>query len=265
MVVLKYRNFRLCVSPLIAIIELIIIFCAVKFLLQPDSPKFNAVDCVLVSCLILSGSLGSLFLHEYAHMLAARLMSLPMKGMTVSFFGAYSVFGDFPLTARTSFAIAVAGPLMNLFLASILYAVHLSIREPAVLGPVTFCLSVFNGILGVYNLIPVIPLDGGYIVRSVFWGKENDLLRSNRIAFHIGNIFISGCFLAGIAGVIRLDPFMGAICIILGMSLLRNAKQAYQQMISTRIFNTLSLKNSEKGGDMICHLAIEQGRRGWGL
>ena len=82
--ILKYKNCRVCVTPLVAMVEMIAIFYAVHAFAAVEGLAFSVVDCLIISALIFIGSLGSLFMHEYAHMLAAQRMGLPVQGIIIS-------------------------------------------------------------------------------------------------------------------------------------------------------------------------------------
>ena len=243
MFIMRYGNFRVCINPLVAVIEMIIIIYIASVLPSLDGHGFNVIGYAIISSLIFLGSLGSLFLHEYAHLLAARFMRLPMKGITLSLFGAYTSFDGEPSTAKSSFVISAAGPLMNILIGIILYAAHLVLKESAVVSTIFFCLSVFNGILSAYNLLPVMPLDGGCMVRSVFWSTGSNFIKSNQISFKIGNAFIFICFLTGIASILAFHPVISVVCFVLGLSLGQGAKLAYQQMVTAQLFSMLCPKN----------------------
>jgi Zn-dependent protease len=240
--VMRYGNVDLCIHPLAAVTEMIIIMYILSVLPSIAGHKFNCMNYAMASSLILAGSLGSLFLHEYAHLLAARTMRLPVGKMTISLFGAYTSFDGDPSTAKSLFMVSAAGPSMNILIGIILYAVHLVFIESAI-GTIFFCLSIFNGVLGAYNLLPVMPLDGGYIVWSLLWSNGNNFLRSNQISFTIGNAFIFICFLTGVVSIFSFRPVICVICFVLGVSLWQSAKVAYQQMVTARFFSLVALKS----------------------
>ena len=244
MFVMRYRHVRVHVHPLVAIIELIIIGYIVRILPFLAGLRFNFIDYALISVLIFGGSIGSLFLHEYGHLLAARCMHLPIKGITLSLVGAYTSFEGEPSTAKTSFMISAAGPLMNILTGIILFAAHIVLRESFFASTIFFCLSGFNAILGVFNLLPVMPLDGGCIVRSVFWGAGNDLMRSNRMSFDAGNVFIAICFLTGLVNVVESHPVVSVICFVLGLSLGQSARATYRRMMTERLFSMMRPKSN---------------------
>lgn len=228
---LKFKNCRVCVTPLVALVEMIVIFCVIQAFAPMKGLALSVVDSLIISALIFTGSLGSLLLHEHAHMLAARRVGLPVQEMIISPFGAYTVVGSEMVTLKGAFMIPAAGPLINIVAGIIFYAGHLLFIESNIVGTVFFCMSVFNGIIGVYNLMPVMPLDGGILVRSVFWSASSNFSWANQISFAIGAKFILICVLAGIVTICMFHPGISIIFFLMGFSLGQGAKSAYHLSI----------------------------------
>jgi Zn-dependent protease len=242
MFILKFKNCDVCVNPLVAIVELIAIFCLLHAIPSVADLGLHFVDYLIITFLVFTGSLGSLFMHEYAHSLAARWMQLPIKGITVSVFGAFTSVDGQPSTPKGAFIVSIAGPLMNIFIGVIFYTSHIAFGYLDIAGTACFCLAVFNGIFSAYNLLPVMPLDGGLIVRSAFWTTSRDWGWSTRISFNVGTGFILICIATGIVNIFTHNPVMGVLSLIVGLSLLQSERMAYQQMWAARFLNTLNPK-----------------------
>jgi Zn-dependent protease len=241
--IMKKNHCTVCVQPLIALMEIILIFsllCAFPF---PALPGFNFIDYLVISILILSGSLGSLFTHEYAHLRAALWMHLPVQGITLSLLGAYTAIDEEPSTPKEAFIVSVAGPLINIFLGLIFYAGHLALKDSDIATTVCFCLSVFNGILSCYNLLPVIPLDGGLIMRAAFWRVSSNFAWANQMSFNIGNGLTLICFMTGIICIFLGNPIVSVISFVVGLSIWQSAESAYRQMSAVKLLNALMQKN----------------------
>jgi Zn-dependent protease len=239
MYVLKFGNCRVCVTPLVAMVEMIAIFYAVQAFAAVEGLAFSVVDCLIISALIFIGSLGSLFMHEYAHMLTAQRMGLPVQGIIISLFGAYTAVGSEMLSLKGAFMIPAAGPLINIVMGIIFYGGHLVFIESNIVGTVCFCLSVFNGIFGAYNLIPVMPLDGGILVRSAFWSASSNFSWANQMSFNIGAKFVVICILAGIITICMSLPGISIIFFLMGFSLGQGAKSAYHLSIVSQFSRAL--------------------------
>lgn len=134
----------------------------------------------------------SLLLHELAHSLVAQARNLPVRDITLFALGGVSHIEKNPGDARTEFLIAIAGPLTSCAMGSVCLGVALwcgwtlsaSATTPAIamLG----WLGYINVGLGVFNLIPAYPLDGGRVLRAALWWKTGDADRSTRLAARIG-------------------------------------------------------------------------------
>ena len=227
--------------PLFAVVEVIIIFCLLHVIPSLADLGLHFVDSLIISSLVFSGFLGSLFLHEYAHVLAARMMRLPTNGITISVFGAYTSVDGQTSTPKDAL-VALAGPLMNIFLGAIFYAGQIAFRQLDIAGTVCFCLAALNGIFSVYNLLPVMPLDGGFVVRSAFWTASRDWWWSTRISFNIGTGFILIGIVTGIVNILIHNPVTGVFFLIVAISLWKHERQAYQQMSAARFLSTMDLK-----------------------
>ncbi len=114
--------------------------------------------------------LASVFLHEMAHSLVAERFNVLVRKIVLYIFGGASEMKTEPATAQAQFWISIAGPLTNIALGglSALLAVPLSAIAPA--QAMFQYLAYINFILGVSNLIPGFPLDGGAVLMAIVWG-----------------------------------------------------------------------------------------------
>ncbi len=112
---------------------------------------------------------GSVLLHELAHSLVARRFGIPVKRITLYIFGGISETQIEPETAGAEFWITVSGPLVNLILAGLLagLAIFAAGFEP-LLATLKY-LAYINLLLGLFNLLPGFPLDGGSVLMSIIW------------------------------------------------------------------------------------------------
>jgi Zn-dependent protease/CBS domain-containing protein len=134
--------------------------------------------------------LVSLLVHEVAHALTARRAGIPVRDMTLWALGGLTRM-DQPTTARGAFAVAVSGPLASLLLGGALLGVAAGVdatlgwRIPvAVLG----WLGGMNLLLGVFNLLPAAPLDGGRVLQAALWWRTGDRERAQRAAGRSGQV-----------------------------------------------------------------------------
>ena len=131
----------------------------------------------------------SVLLHELAHSVVARARGLPVKNITLFIFGGVSNLEQEPESAGVEFQMAIVGPVTSLLIGglSLLLFVALKGSSPqleAILG----YLGITNLLLGVFNLIPGFPLDGGRVLRSIIWKITGSMRKATRIASVVGQI-----------------------------------------------------------------------------
>ncbi len=143
----------------------------------------------------------SVLLHELAHSLVARSFGIPVSRITLFLFGGVSNIECEPPSAKAEFFTAVVGPLTSIALGIILIAIASraaalpadAVTDPyralASLGPgatLLLWLGPINIVVGLFNLVPGFPLDGGRILRAALWGITGDLHRATRTASALG-------------------------------------------------------------------------------
>jgi Zn-dependent protease/CBS domain-containing protein len=138
--------------------------------------------------------LASLVVHEAAHALTARRTGIPVRDVTLWALGGMTRM-ERPTTARAAFAVAVSGPVASLLLGGAALACVIGVGAvgtgtlgwrlaAAVLG----WLGATNLLLGVFNLLPAAPLDGGRVLQAVLWWRTGDRERAQRAAGRSGQI-----------------------------------------------------------------------------
>lgn len=170
---------------------------------------------------------ASVLVHELAHSVVARARGLPVKNITLFIFGGVSNIQEEPRTPGTEFQMAVVGPLTSIVIGVISWVLG-SLLVPASQGIATVLLyvGVANVLLGIFNLIPGFPLDGGRVLRSILWKITGSLQRATRWATRVGEVV---AFLFIIWGIFQVftGNLIGGIWIgFIGWFLLNAAQQA---------------------------------------
>ena len=112
--------------------------------------------------------LVSVLVHEAAHALVARARGHRVDRIVADFWGGHTVYDATAVTPTSTALVAVAGPVANLVLALASWLVQPHVTNTfaqGILGATTFA----NLFVGLYNLLPGLPLDGGQIVSSLVW------------------------------------------------------------------------------------------------
>jgi Zn-dependent protease len=146
---------------------------------------------------------GSVLVHELMHSIVAIKEGIQIQGITLFFLGGVSEMGGEPTKARDEFWMAVAGPFSSLAMGGAFLGTYLYLRGTAstpveFVSAIAFYLGYINVILGIFNLIPGFPLDGGRVLRSLIWLRTKNLQKSTRIASNIGRVVGFSLILGGI-------------------------------------------------------------------
>lgn len=160
----------------------------------------------------------SIILHELGHSLVARHHGIGIASITLFVFGGVSQMKEEPRHARQELQIAIVGPIISVALAAlfgVLSAWAATGGERTALGVVLTYLAIVNLLVAVFNMLPAFPLDGGRVLRAIFWLRSGDLTRATHMAVRVGRVLA----LALIAlGVIRLlgGNFFGLWLMVIG-------------------------------------------------
>ena len=142
---------------------------------------------------------ATVLIHELAHALVAIRRGVPVPRITLFIFGGVSQMARQPETARAEFAIAAAGPAMSFIIAAVTGVLAVTLgsaneKAEAIFG----YLATINLLLGIFNLLPGFPLDGGRVLRSIVWGRTQNFRRATQTAAGVGEIFAYGLMGAGL-------------------------------------------------------------------
>lgn len=140
----------------------------------------------------------TVLIHEMAHALVARRRGLPVPRITLFIFGGMSHMSRQPATAGEEFQIAAAGPATSIVIAAITAGLGLALREASEKAEaIFFYLAFVNLALGIFNILPGFPLDGGRVLRSIAWKRTGSFRRATRVASSVGEFFGYGLIIAG--------------------------------------------------------------------
>ncbi|MEV0147568.1 MULTISPECIES: site-2 protease family protein [unclassified Nonomuraea] len=130
-----------------------------------DAPAAYAVAFVFAVLLYVS-----VLLHELAHSVLAKAYGLPVRRITLYLLGGVSEIEKEPPTPGKEFMIAAAGPALSLVLggAGLVADLYL-VNGGGIPQELVWQLWVSNLIVGVFNLLPGLPLDGGRMLRAGVW------------------------------------------------------------------------------------------------
>jgi Zn-dependent protease len=157
----------------------------------------------------------SVLVHELGHSYVALRYQVPIKQITLFIFGGMAHMGKEPPSPRAEFLIAMAGPLVSLILGAGCLggamAVESLFAQPRFQGLVVLgsLLGMVNMQIGLFNLIPGFPLDGGRVLRAGLWARNKDFNRATSQAALAGIGF--GVALGLIGAGLMVGAWSGAL------------------------------------------------------
>jgi len=112
---------------------------------------------------------ASVLVHELSHCVVARAFGLSVRRILLYPLGGFSEIEQEPQTPAREFAVSVVGPLTSLALAGCGWGLDVAFNPSGIPRVLIDQLILANLVLGVFNLLPGLPLDGGRILRAVVW------------------------------------------------------------------------------------------------
>ena len=170
----------------------------------------------------------SVLAHELSHSVMALSKGIPVRGITLFIFGGVSRLEHEPQRPIIEFVVALVGPLISIALAGMFGAAwYLLGRGDSALEVVLVLLAWTNLSLGVFNLVPGYPLDGGRLLRAGIWGITGNHRRATQIAAGMGQAVGAAMVLGGLALAGYFEPVNGLWLGILGLLLFSMAKGSF--------------------------------------
>ena len=172
----------------------------------------------------------SVLAHELSHSVMAQSRGIPVRGITLFIFGGVSRLDREPQRPTTEFVIAVVGPVSSILLAVLLGGAWYVLGGGDSTAEVVLMLLAWTNLsLGVFNLVPGYPLDGGRLLRAGIWGLTGSHHRATQIAARSGQAFGGAMVLGGAFLAVWVNPVNGVWLAIVGVFLFSIAKSSYPQ------------------------------------
>lgn len=182
------------------------------------------------------GLFASVLLHEMAHVFYALRTGGRVRSITLMIVGGVSEVTELPRRHRDEVLMALVGPLTSVGLGVLLIGLLAMLPESRVFTP-RFAVSYLSGLnifLGLFNLLPAFPMDGGRILRGLLAGRMG-LLRATRVASGVGKGFAGLFFLVGL---LTLNPFLFVIAFVV----LTGAEAEAQQVRARTVLEKLRVE-----------------------
>ena len=147
---------------------------------------------------------SSVLLHELGHALRALREGLPIEGITLWLLGGVAKMRGNPPSAGSEFRVAICGPVVSLGLAVAFGAAAMAGNQldwPDPVQGVVDYVARLNLLLLGFNLVPALPLDGGRVLRSWLWRRQESFLAATRSAARAGRAFGLTLIAIGLLGL----------------------------------------------------------------
>jgi Zn-dependent protease/CBS domain-containing protein len=165
----------------------------------------------------------TVLVHELAHAFVAVHRGIEVPRITLFIFGGVSELTQQPRSAGEEFQIAAAGPITSLIIAGVCAILWVVLPGEKVQATFLY-LSGVNLLLGVFNIIPGFPLDGGRVFRSIAWKRTRNFRRATRIASGAGEMVAWTIIIVGFFLLLGGFIFNGLWLLLIGWFLLSAAR-----------------------------------------
>ncbi|AIY00273.1 Zn-dependent hydrolase [Arthrobacter sp. PAMC 25486] len=154
--------------------------------------------------------LFSVLIHELAHAMAAKMYGWPTHKIVLNLWGGHTEFDFSKATPGKALVVAFAGPIANFVLAGLGWLVQLALPAPTSMAALIAILltNIFvwaNLLIGAFNILPGLPLDGGRLVESIVWKSTGSQEKGTVAAGWAGRIIV----VVLVAAVLGVPYFSG--------------------------------------------------------
>ncbi|HVF03492.1 MAG TPA: site-2 protease family protein [Frankiaceae bacterium] len=160
---------------------------------QPRHYGLSALAAVLLAVSVLA--------HELGHSVVSLGLGIPIKRVTLFLFGGLAEMEREPDTPAGEYLVAVAGPLVSVFVAGVMAAGAMAAPGDSSVRRLAGYLAVTNAVLAILNLLPGLPLDGGRILRASVWQATGSRHTGTRVGVRGGQTV---ALLAAAFGLVRI-------------------------------------------------------------
>jgi Zn-dependent protease len=208
-------------------------------------PEIDRTTAWVAGLFATLGFFASLVVHELSHSLVARRYGIGVSGITLFLFGGVSRIEQEPSQPGVELRVAAVGPLTSFALAASFWLAASALRGDTtrVTVAVLEYLAYVNAALGIFNLVPGLPLDGGRILRAAVWWRTGSLQRATRVASHLGAGFALGLMALG-----ALEIFSGALVgglwlVFIGLFLRATANASWEELVMRRALERIRVED----------------------
>lgn len=175
-----------------------------------------------------------LLAHELSHSFVAKRNGISINRITLFIFGGVAEMSEDVPSANIELKMAVAGPLMTFMLFGAFYGFYRLAYAldagPVIIAPL-FYLAGLNLFIGIFNLLPGFPLDGGRVLRAILWKTTGDLRKATRAASIGGQVVAALIAAWGVYLIVIRIPVSGVWLLLIGVFVFQLSRAGYRQTL----------------------------------
>lgn len=207
-------------------------------------PSGSLIDLIIVGLINGIILLLSILIHELSHSIVAQKYGLEVKEIELYLFGGVSKIEEEPRTPKSEMVISIVGPLSSIIIGIGLLSLLVLLQNLPTIILVTLLYSGISNVgLGIFNLIPAFPIDGGRVLRAFLWKRRKNLLSATKSASKVGSFFGYALIAYGFLQILTIGVFSGMWLVFIGSFLNSSAKQAYFQTRNDVILSNITVKD----------------------
>lgn len=233
----RIKGIKIRLHFTLIIVFVLLVWTISTYFMPQYVPDLSQIDYFILGVVSTVLLFFSILLHELSHSLMSQRYGIPVRSITLFIFGGVSDISKEPKSAHKEFSIAIVGPITSFLISGIFAVLLFSLKgfeftsfeniQLTKIEAVMFYGFVINLLLGIFNMIPAFPLDGGRILRSILVKVKGDFFKATKIATTVGIIF-SYLFMGLGAIALFAGNMIGGLWIILIGWFIHTGAQSYK-------------------------------------
>jgi Zn-dependent protease len=206
-----------------ALMTLILATYSYHLYLQTTESNWNLIQVWGTSLVMGLLLYASVLAHELGHSVIALRQGIPVRSIRLFLLGGLATIQRESRSVSGTIQLAVSGPLVSLAIAASFWI--LSHILPAWGTFPCARLAQLNGVLGAFNLCPILPLDGGHVLTALIWKLTGNRLTGVRTAAWLGKILGGAAIGIGLALMVTVEASPGPWTSLVGWFIFSNASR----------------------------------------
>ena len=195
--------------------------------LPADVPGYPTGAYWLAGVFAAVALLVGVLIHEVAHAVAARRAQLHVDGITLWFMGGVTRIEGDNRKPSTELVVALVGPIASGVVGGLSIGLAILAQDAgwSLTAGALRWLGLINLLLGVFNLLPASPLDGGRVLHGLIWMLAKNRWLATRLAAGAGIVLGAVCGAVGLLALEQSDPLDGVVFLLMGWFVISSSKR----------------------------------------